>query len=274
MRENNVKNIWKSGGSVVNGWLAIPSSASAEAMAHCGWDSITIDVQHGLVDYSDALPMLQAISTKDVTPMARVPWLDEGYIMKMLDAGCYGIICPMINNRAQAERLVASCKYAPIGYRSFAGARNMLYGGASFTPKLANERVLAIAMIETTEALENLDAIMSTPHLDGIYIGPSDLGLSMGREARIDQTDTVVVEAIDRIIAAARKHGVAAGIHCGAPAYAAQMINKGCQLVTIGSDMGIMQNAATAAVKTCREGIGQSAKGPQEVTGTGARPAY
>lgn len=262
MRENKLKTLWQSGGAAVNGWLAMATSASAEAMAHCGWDSITIDIQHGLVDYSDALPMLQALSTKDATPMARVPWLDEGYIMKMLDAGCYGIICPMINNRAQAERFVASCKYAPIGYRSFAGARNTLYGGPGFNPKVANERVLAIAMIETTEALENLDAIMSTPHLDGIYIGPSDLGLSMGREARIDQTDPIVVEAIDRIIAAAKKHKVAPGIHCGSPAYAAQMIDKGCQLVTISSDMGILQNAATAAVKSCRESIGKAGSAP------------
>ena len=270
MRENKVRTAWKSGGSVVNGWLAIPSSVSAEAMAHCGWDSITIDVQHGLVDYSDALPMLQAISTKDATPMARVPWLDAGYIMKMLDAGCYGIICPMINNRDEAERLVGACKYAPIGYRSFAGARNTIYGGPGFSPKAANETVLAIAMIETTEALENLDAIMSTPHLDGIYIGPSDLGLSMGREARIDQTDPVVVEAIDRIIAVAKKHGVAAGIHCGSPTYAAQMLDKGCQLVTIASEMALMQKAATEAVKTCRESVGKGGTQQQ----SGAKTAY
>lgn len=271
MRENKVRTIWKSGGAVVNGWLAIPSSVSAEAMAHCGWDSLTIDVQHGLVDYSGAVPMLQAISTKDAVPMARVPWCEPGIIMKMLDAGCYGIICPMINNREEAQRLVGACKYPPIGYRSFAGARNFLYGGPDFTPDKANETVLAIAMIETGDALKNLEEILSTPGLDGIYIGPSDLGLALGRQARLDQTDPVVVEAIDSILAAAKKHGIAAGIHCGTPAYAAQMIDKGFQLVTIASEMGLMQNAATAAVKAVREGVG---KAPREQTAAGARPAY
>jgi 4-hydroxy-2-oxoheptanedioate aldolase len=275
MRENKVRTTWKSGGAVVNGWLAIPSPVSAEAMAHCGWDSITIDVQHGLIDYSDALPMLQALTTRDVTPMARVPWLDAGYIMKMLDAGCYGIICPMINNRDEAERLVGACKYPPIGYRSFAGARNTLFGGPDFTPDKANATVLAIAMIETKEALGKLDEIMSTPELDGIYVGPSDLGLALGREARLDQTDPVVVEQIDRILATARKHGVHAGIHCGTPAYAAQMIDKGFQLVTVASEMGIMQSAATAAVKAVRENVGKSGgKASQEQTSAGARPAY
>ena len=99
MRENKVRTIWKSGNAVANGWLGIPSSVSAEIMAHAGFDSITIDLQHGLVDYSSALPMLQAISQTPVMPMARVPWNEPGIIMKLLDAGAYGIICPMINNR-------------------------------------------------------------------------------------------------------------------------------------------------------------------------------
>ncbi|MET4698897.1 4-hydroxy-2-oxoheptanedioate aldolase [Constrictibacter sp. MBR-5] len=273
MRENKVKTIWKSGGAVVNGWLAIPSSVSAEAMAHCGFDSLTIDVQHGLIDYSSALPMLQAISTREATPLARVPWLEPGIIMKMLDAGTYGIICPMINTRAEAEKLVGACKYAPIGYRSFAGARNSLYGGPGFSPKAANETVLAIAMIETVEAMQNLDAIMSTPGLDGIYVGPSDLGLSMGREAKLDQTDPVVVEALDRILASAKQHGVHAGLHCGSPAYAAQMIKKGFQLVSLSSEMGMMQAAATAAAKSVRHDAGLEA--PKEAAPlSGSRPAY
>ena len=113
MRENGVRRIWGGGGSVANGWLAIPSAFSAETMAHQGWDSLTVDMQHGVVDYQAAATMLAAISTTDVTPLVRVPWLDPGIIMKMLDAGAYGVICPMVNTVSDAETLVSACRYPP-----------------------------------------------------------------------------------------------------------------------------------------------------------------
>lgn len=254
MRENRVKKIWAEGGAVVNGWLAIPSSLSAETMAHQGWDSLTVDQQHGMVDLNAAMPMLQAISTTDTVPMTRVPWLDPGYIMKMLDAGAYGIICPMINNREQAETLVGACRYAPDGFRSVGPIRGLMYGGPDYL-SAANDTVLAIAMIETQEAMENLDAIMSVPGLDGIYIGPSDLGLSLGGVPKPDQTDPKIVAAIETILATAKKHGVTPGIHCGAPAYAKQMIDKGFQLVTIQSDNLLMGGAAKKAVNELRESL-------------------
>jgi len=97
MRENTIRTLWKAGRPVVNGWLAIPNVFSAETMAHAGWDSLTVDMQHGVVDYQAALGMLTAISTTPAIPLVRVPWLDSGIIMKMLDAGAYGVICPMIN---------------------------------------------------------------------------------------------------------------------------------------------------------------------------------
>src|SRR5436190_3180108 len=115
MRENRIRTIWKSGGAVVNGWLAIPTAFSAETMAHQGWDSLTIDLQHGVVDYQTAVGMLQAISTTEAVPMVRVPWLDPGIVMNMLDAGSYGVICPMINNAAEAETFVRACRYPPRG---------------------------------------------------------------------------------------------------------------------------------------------------------------
>src|SRR5690349_19310477 len=110
MRENNVRTIWHNGGAVINGWLAIPSPWSAEVMANVGWDSLTVDVQHGLIGYDTALPMLQAISTTSTIPLARVPWNEPASIMKLLDAGAYGIICPMVNTRAEAEAFVGACR--------------------------------------------------------------------------------------------------------------------------------------------------------------------
>jgi len=251
MRENRLRTIWRNGGAVVNGWLAIPSSLSAETMSHQGWDSLTIDQQHGVVDYQTAATMLQAISTTDTMPLTRVPWLEPGIIMKMLDAGAYGIICPMINTRKEAEALVGACRYAPDGYRSFGPLRALMYAGPDY-PKHANDTVLAIAMIETQKALDNLEQIMSVPGLDGIYIGPSDLALSLGGTPKPDQTDPKVVAAIEAILACAKKHGVTAGIHCGTPAYAKKMIDLGFQLVTIMSDNLLMASAAKQAVNEVR----------------------
>jgi 4-hydroxy-2-oxoheptanedioate aldolase len=253
MRENRIRTIWRNGGAVINGWLAIPSSLSAETMSHQGWDSLTVDQQHGVVDYQAAVTMLQAISTTDTMPLTRVPWLEPGIIMKMLDAGAYGIICPMINTRQEAEALVGACRYAPVGYRSFGPVRALMYAGPDY-PKMANETVLAIAMIETRKALDNLDEIMSVPGLDGIYIGPSDLALSLGGTPQPDQTEPKVVAAIEAILAAAKKHGVAAGIHCGTTVYARKMIDLGFQLVTIMNDNLLMASAAKRAVKELREG--------------------
>lgn len=247
MRKNNVLEIWKSGGAVVNGWLAIPNSYSAEVMAGCGWDSVTIDMQHGLVDYDDAVRMLQAISLSDATPMARVPWLEPGIIQKLLDAGSYGIICPMINSREECERLVSCCNYAPKGSRSFGPIRAVAYAGADYADH-ANDTVLAIAMIETRTAIDNLDDILSTPGLDGIYVGPSDLSLSLGHKPQLDTEVPEVVAAIDTILAGAKRHGVPAGLHCGSTAYAARMFGKGFQLATIANDSRLMAVAAGAAV--------------------------
>ena len=118
MRPNKIKKMMRGGEPIINGWLQIPSSFSAEVMSNQGWDSITIDMQHGVIDYSSALQMLQAISTTDVTPLARVNWTEPGQIMKILDAGCYGVICPMVSNKSEAERFVQACLYPPKGYRS------------------------------------------------------------------------------------------------------------------------------------------------------------
>ena len=255
MRENKLRRLWRDGGAAVNGWLAIPSSVSAEAMAHQGWDSLTIDMQHGLVDYTDALPMLQGISTTETVPLARVPWLEPGIIMKMLDAGAYGIICPMVNNREDAERFVGACRYAPAGYRSFGPARALLYAGADY-PKHANETVLTMAMIETAEALQNLEAIVSVPGLDAVYIGPADLALSLGHTPKFDHIEPELLEPIERIMTAAKAHGVVPGIHCGSAAYARRMIDLGFQLVTLLSDQRILGAAAKAMVEETRGGGG------------------
>lgn len=260
MRENRLRTIWKSGGAVVNGWLGIPNSFSAETMAHQGWDSLVIDLQHGVIDYSGMLPMLQAISTTNVVPIVRVPWLEPGILMKALDAGAYAVICPMVNSREDAEKLVAYTHYAPQGTRSFGPIRALLYGGADY-PKHANETIVTFAMIETKKALDNLDDILSTPGLDAIYIGPSDLSLALGCAPVFDDVDPPVVEAIDHILARAKAHGVVAGIHNGTPEAALKRIAKGFQFVTIASDARLMAAGAQGVMAKMRAGQAPKASG-------------
>jgi 4-hydroxy-2-oxoheptanedioate aldolase len=251
MRENRLRTIWKSGGAVINGWLGIPNSFSAETMAHQGWDSLVIDLQHGVIDYSNMVPMLQAISTTNVVPIVRVPWLEPGILMKTLDAGAYAVICPMVNSREDAEKLVAYTHYAPQGTRSFGPIRALLYGGADY-PKHANDTIVTFAMIETAKALENLDDILSTPGLDAIYIGPSDLSLALGCAPVFDDVDPPVVEAIDHILARAKAHGIVAGIHNGTPEAALKRIAKGFQFVTIASDARLMAAGAQQVMAKMR----------------------
>ena len=253
MRKNKIKEMMKAGKPVINGWLQIPSTVSAEVMAHQGWDSLTIDMQHGLVDYTNALPMLQTISTTDVTPLARVNWNEPGQIMKILDAGAYGIICPMVSNRKEAVNFVQACMYPPKGYRSYGPIRGLVYGGADYAEK-SNDEILKFAMIETKESLDNLDEIMQTPGLDGIYIGPADLSLAIGEKPSFDKPEgDPVYEVIMKILEHAKKNKIFAGIQNAQPEYADKMIKKGFQLVTIGTDQRFMTAAAKAALSIIRK---------------------
>src|SRR5947209_12175616 len=145
---NKLKARIAAGKAAVNGWVAIPSGFSAEVMAQCGWDSVTVDLQHGVQDYLSMVHCFQAMQAHPVTPLARVPVNEFGIINKVLDAGAMGMICPMVNNRQEAESLVASCKYPPAGRRSNGPIRAAMYGEANNYQKTANAEVLVIPMIE------------------------------------------------------------------------------------------------------------------------------
>jgi 4-hydroxy-2-oxoheptanedioate aldolase len=258
MRPNRVRQIWQEGGTVINGWCGIPSGFSAELMAHMGWDSLVVDLQHGVVDYQAMVSMLQGISTTAVTPMVRVPWNEPAAIMKALDAGAYGIICPMVNSRRECEAFVGACRYAPRGYRSSGPIRAVLYGGPDYSEK-ANDVILAMAMIETKEALDNLDAILSTPGLDGIYVGPSDLSISLGYPAGLDKSDDFMISALQKILEGCRRHGVKAGLHTGSTSYAKRMVAMGYDFVTLLGDARLLTMAGQQVVREMRDKAGPAA---------------
>jgi 4-hydroxy-2-oxoheptanedioate aldolase len=239
MRPNRLRQLWAEDKAAANGWLAIPNGFSAEVMAHQGWDSLTIDMQHGVIDYAALVPMLQAISTTATVPIVRVPWLEPGVLMKALDAGAYAVICPMVNTREDAQKLVHYTSYAPQGTRSFGPIRATLYGGADY-PQHANSTIVRFAMIETAQALDNLDSILSVEGLDAIYIGPSDLSLSLGCRPVFDDLDPKAQQAIEHIMARAKAHGVVAGIHNGRADVARARVELGFRFVTLGSDARLL----------------------------------
>lgn len=254
MFRNRLKAQWTEGRPAINGWLSIGNPFTAEIMAAQGYDSVTIDAQHGALDYASVLPMLQAMRASGVTPMVRVPWREPGAIMKALDAGAQGIICPMVNSAAEAAEFVSYLRYPPHGQRSFGPTRAAFAYGSYGTA--ANDEVLALAMIETQQGVDNLEAIAATPGIDGIYIGPADLtlGTQMGAlPPGFDREEDVMVSLIRRILAACKANGIRACIHCGTPDYAAKAIGWGFDLTTVGGDSRFLAAAAGASVARWRE---------------------
>lgn len=252
--ENRIRKTWAEGAPVLNGWLNIGHPFASEIMATADLDSLTVDAQHGPVDYSNLLPMFQALRASGKTLLARVPWRDPTWVMKFLDAGAMGIICPMINTRAQAEEFVSYLRYPPHGQRSWGPTRAMFaYPGYSKEP--VNESVLAFAMIETGEALDNLEDIAETPNLDALYVGPSDLsiGMSDGRlQPGMDREEPEVIEAIRRIVDVAHANGKKAALHCGSVEYAKRGIDWGYDMVTVATDSVLLAKAAQATAQDMR----------------------
>lgn len=249
MRLNSTKAKWRGGEVTYGAWLSIPSSYSAEVVAHQGFDWVCIDMQHGVIDYQVAVTMLQAISTSDATPIVRVPWNETGIIGKMLDAGAMGIIIPMVNSVAEARAAVAACRYAPDGSRSYGPTRVAQYAGTDYFGH-ANAEVACVPMIETKQALAAVDDILSVPGIDAAYVGPADMSVTLGLPPRMDNGGAFE-EARIAIAQACGRHGVTAGIHANAalaPGHAA----AGYRMITVHHDIAAITANAAADLRTAR----------------------
>jgi len=254
MSINKVRTLWSEGKPVLHGWLSIGNPFTAEIMAAQGYDAISIDIQHGALDYAAALPMIQSMRASGVAIGARVPWLDPAIIMKVLDAGALNVICPMINTGAQAAEFVSYMRYPPQGQRSF-GPTRANFAMPGYGPHM-NYEVVALAMIETATGMANLEEIAATPGLDGIYVGPADLtlGTQGGRLAPgFDREEPEMIDLIQRIASVCARHGIKAGLHCGTAEYAAKAIGWGYSLTTVSGDSRLLASAAAASVSRFRE---------------------
>ncbi len=230
---NRVRSKLAAGDTVLTGWLTTGNTLVAETMAHLGFDALTLDTQHGAIDAGEMLGVLQAISTTDVVPIVRVAWNDPALIMKALDLGAWGVICPMIESADDVRRFVRACRYPPVGVRSYGPTRGRLTHGDAYA-RVANDEVLAIAMIETRGALEEIEVIAAVPGLDGVFVGPADLSQALGGPPGADWDDGPVPAALERIVSAARDAGIHAGIYTRSVPYARRMRALGFRFMTVG----------------------------------------
>ncbi|MDF1720622.1 MAG: aldolase/citrate lyase family protein [Minwuia sp.] len=251
MRTNKVRDIWNAGGNVVNGWVASASSYTAEIMAAQGFDSVGVDLQHGMIDFNQAVAMLQAISVQEATPLARIPWNDPTWIMKTLDAGALGLVCPMVNTAEEAAQFVGASHYPPLGFRSFANVRGPLYAGADYRAR-SRELVVTLAMIETKTALDNIEEIVQVEGLDAVYIGPSDLAIGLGHEPVGDPTEPEVLEAIAHIRRVAEAAGVMPTIHTAGGDHAKRCFGEGFRLCTLANELRFIMDGAQLQISKAR----------------------
>lgn len=238
---------WSRGETTTNCWLTIPQPFVAEIASRSGFDSLCIDMQHGLVDF-DALPgMLQATTAAGRPTLVRVPWNEPSIIMRVLDMGAAGVIVPLVESAEEARRAVAACLYPPRGNRSFGPARAAVVVPDYF--RRAQEGLLVFAMIETRKGLENLDDILDTPGLSGAYIGPADLSLSLGFPPETDSVRPAHQDAVKRVVAACHERGLVIGLHTNGPEFAAVAAGWGVDLVTIASDSKVLASALAVRVE-------------------------
>lgn len=249
MRSNTVKAKWRAGKPAHGAWLTIPSSLAAEAVAQQGFDYVCVDMQHGIIDYTDAVHMLTAISTTDAMPFVRVPWNEPSIINRMLDAGAMGVVVPMVNSADEARAAVSACRYHPQGARSWGPVRASLYAGVDYYPA-ANNEVACVTMVETKQAVDQLDEILAVEGIDAVYVGPSDLSITLGLPPGPDNGGAFE-EARLRIARACAQRGVTAGIHANAR-LAAKHRSAGYRMITIWQDLPALTATASADLRTAR----------------------
>jgi 4-hydroxy-2-oxoheptanedioate aldolase len=233
---NRIRQALTEGRVSFGAWSTLAGSLAAELLGGAGFDWVIIDAQHGGLTISDLLPMIQALQLGGTAPVVRVPWTDAATIMRVLDFGAAGVIVPMVSTPEEASLAAAAMRYPPAGIRSFGPTR----GGFAST-SAANDEVVLLVMIETAEGLERVDEIVATPGVDGLFLGPVDLGLSLGQPLDWTGTNSVVAEATDKVVAAATRAGRFVGTVSFGADQARDLVRRGIRFLTLGADAGYLR---------------------------------
>lgn len=255
---NALKATWSRNEAAVGLWLATSNTATTETLGAVGYDYVNVDMQHGLIGYDQAVDLMRSLRTADTTVTVRVPWNEPGIIGKMLDAGALGVIIPMVNSVEEAEAAVHACRYAPAGGRSFGPVRAAAIYDDYFAQ--ANAEVACIPMIETERAVADIDAILSVPGIDAIYVGPAYLSVSLGLPPGNNDGEAAFGDALAAIVESCNRHGVIPGCHA-TPQLVPRRVEQGFRMVTATSDLLAARAGAVAALETARGGSGDAGGG-------------
>jgi 4-hydroxy-2-oxoheptanedioate aldolase len=251
MTIDEIRSRWAAGETAWAGWLLTESPASAGVLATAGFDAVVADLQHGSTTLHELPGIVAAIERTPAVPFVRTAWNDPAELMRVLDLGVRGVICPMVSSGDEAEAFVRACRYPPGGTRSY-GPIHGAFGAGHEQAQTANEGVLLFAMIETADGLANLDEIASTAGLDGLFVGPADLSLAIGLLSFADLTDPELVKHLDDILGAAERHGLVPGIHAPVVERAAEMAARGFRFVSCAVDTELVREGAAAALRGVR----------------------
>lgn len=261
MRPNRLKRMWREGRPAVCCWVSAADPYTVEALAHLGFDALVIDMQHGMgITPERAVACLQAVSGTETVPLVRVPWNRPEHIQYVLDAGAYGVIVPLVNTGGEAEAAGRACRYPPLGYRSVGPNRARLYAGPDYLEH-ANEEVVCLVMVETARAVQNLEEIARAPGVDGFYIGPADLAISLGLDP-LGPYDERHERACLEVLRVAREHGLVAGVHAAGPEEALRRFEQGFLFCPIAGDIGLVVAGARDALARAGRGGGPAGRGP------------
>jgi 4-hydroxy-2-oxoheptanedioate aldolase len=251
MGPDTVRARWAAGDTAFAAWLSLESPSAAAAVASAGFDAVVVDLQHGHATFADLPGLSATLQTSPAVPFVRSAWNHPADLMRALDMGFRGVICPMVGSRAEAETFVGACRYPPVGTRSY-GPIQAAFGRGRDHTSAAEDATLLFAMVETAEGLANLDEIASTPGLDGLFVGPADLSLGMGLDTFADLTDPALLAALDSVITVALAHGLVPGIHAPSSPDAAAMARRGFRFVSCAVDEVLLRDAADAALRDAR----------------------
>jgi 4-hydroxy-2-oxoheptanedioate aldolase len=248
MRSNPVKQALKAGQPSFGTWLSLGSITAARFMARAGFNWLTTDIEHSLVDWETATHIFASIADAGCTALARVPANRHDHIKRVLDNGAHGVVVPMVNSRQEAEDAVAAMLYPPFGNRSVGGSVHALNFDATANDYYArvNDELLIVLQCEHIQAVENADAIFSVPGIDAIFVGPNDLAASMRSKDNKPPSAQATQQAMQHILATCKKHGVAPGLHCGSAEEALARAEEGWQFLAIASELKMMLNGAAA----------------------------
>lgn len=252
MRANKVKALWQQEKAPTVAWLSTADTYIAEQIANTGFDVLVLDMQHGMTIGPDRAGLwLQAVSTTDAVPMVRVPWNEPVFIQWVLDAGAYGVIVPLVNSHEEAVRASGACRYPPAGYRSVGANRARFYGGPDYREE-ANREIICLVMIEDISTVARVEELTDVKGIDGFYIGPADLAMSMGLAPQDYQDSNEHAEACRRVLKVAKDHGLITGVHCWSPREVRQRTTEGFMFCPAINDIGALASAASAALQEVR----------------------